>query len=47
MRVPPADGGDLVWEIGIGYFGARTEDGDFDPASSRDKAAHDQVKWCR
>ncbi len=23
-------GGDLVWQLGTGYFGARTEDGDFD-----------------
>ena len=37
-------GGDLVWEIGTGYFGARTEDGDFDPAQFRDQSARDQVK---
>jgi glutamate synthase domain-containing protein 2 len=37
-------GGDLVWEIGSGYFGARTKDGDFDPEMFRDKAAHPQVK---
>ncbi|MCW2982476.1 MAG: FMN-binding glutamate synthase family protein [Conexibacter sp.] len=37
-------GGDLVWEIGTGYFGARTEDGGFDPDMFREKAAHDQVK---
>ena len=37
-------GGDLVWEIGSGYFGARTEDGDFDPAKFRDTSADDQVK---
>ncbi len=37
-------GGDLVWEIGTGYFGARTKDGDFDEAQFREKAAHDQVK---
>ncbi|MGZ4752622.1 MAG: FMN-binding glutamate synthase family protein [Oryzihumus sp.] len=37
-------GGDLVWEIGSGYFGARTKDGDFDPDMFRDKAAHDHVK---
>ncbi len=37
-------GGDLVWEIGTGYFGARTKDGSFDEAQFRDKAAHDQVK---
>ncbi len=38
------NGGDIVWEIGTGYFGARTKDGDFDPDSFRDKAAHDAVK---
>ena len=37
-------GGDLLWEIGSGYFGARTADGDFDPAMFRDKSAHDSVK---
>ncbi|MDF3300290.1 FMN-binding glutamate synthase family protein [Streptomyces tropicalis] len=37
-------GGDLVWEIGTGYFGCRTRDGDFDPGAFADKAAHDQVK---
>lgn len=37
-------GGDLVWEIGSGYFGARDKDGNFDPAQFADKAAHEQVK---
>jgi glutamate synthase domain-containing protein 2 len=37
-------GGDLVWEIGTGYFGCRTGDGEFDPAEFADKAARDQVK---
>ncbi|MDO8145579.1 FMN-binding glutamate synthase family protein [Isoptericola sp. 178] len=37
-------GGDLVWEIGTGYFGARTADGDFDSATFRATAAKDQVK---
>ena len=37
-------GGDLVWQMGTGYFGARTPDGDFDPARFRDKAADDQIK---
>jgi glutamate synthase domain-containing protein 2 len=37
-------GGDLIWEIGSGYFGARTADGDFDPDMFRDKAAHPQIK---
>jgi glutamate synthase domain-containing protein 2 len=36
--------GDLVWEIGSGYFGTRTTDGRFDPAQFADKAAHPAVK---
>ncbi|WP_435201706.1 FMN-binding glutamate synthase family protein [Janibacter sp. GS2] len=37
-------GGDLVWEVGSGYFSTRTEEGAFDPAQFRDNAAHEQVK---
>ncbi|MEW2086355.1 FMN-binding glutamate synthase family protein [Streptomyces sp. NPDC005283] len=37
-------GGDLVWEIGTGYFGCRTQDGDFDEGQFAEKAAHEQVK---
>lgn len=37
-------GGDLIWEIGTGYFGCRTDTGDFDAAEFAGKAAHDQVK---
>ena len=37
-------GGDLIWEIGTGYFGCRTADGRFDPDQFREKAAHQQVK---
>lgn len=37
-------GGDLVWELGSGYFGARTENGDFDPEQFRAKAANAQVR---
>ena len=37
-------GGDLVWEIGSGYFGTRTADGEFDPRQFAEKAAHDSVK---
>ncbi|MHA3723976.1 FMN-binding glutamate synthase family protein [Leucobacter sp. HY1910] len=39
-----AGGGDLVWEIGSGYFGARTDDGRFSPEKFAEKANHDQVK---
>lgn len=38
------NGGDIVWELGTGYFGARTDDGDFDAGMFADKAAHDAVK---
>lgn len=37
-------GGDLVWEIGTGYFGCRTPDGDFDADEFARKAASPQVK---
>ncbi|MFG2721696.1 FMN-binding glutamate synthase family protein [Streptomyces sp. NPDC048416] len=37
-------GGDIIWEIGTGYFGCRTKDGDFDPEKFREKAAHPAVK---
>jgi glutamate synthase domain-containing protein 2 len=37
-------GGDLVWELGSGYFGACDKDGRFDPERFRDGAAHDAVK---
>ncbi|MDT5086575.1 MAG: hypothetical protein QOJ61_3618 [Mycobacterium sp.] len=37
-------GADVIWEIGSGYFGARTDDGAFDPDQFADKAAHDLVK---
>ncbi|WP_210603099.1 FMN-binding glutamate synthase family protein [Brevibacterium oceani] len=38
------NGGDLVWEIGSGYFGARTDSGGFDPAQFADQSSRDQVK---
>ncbi|GAA1874803.1 FMN-binding glutamate synthase family protein [Pseudonocardia ailaonensis] len=38
------NGGDLIWELGSGYFGARTADGDFDPDMFARKAAHGSVK---
>jgi glutamate synthase domain-containing protein 2 len=37
-------GGDLIWEIGSGYFGCRTPDGHFDAEKFRDKAALPTVK---
>ena len=37
-------GGDLIWQIGTGYFGCRTSDGRFDPESFRDAASSAQVR---
>jgi glutamate synthase domain-containing protein 2 len=38
------NGADVVWEIGTGYFGARTKDGGFDREKFRDKASQEAVK---
>jgi len=37
-------GGDLIWQIGTGYFGCRAKDGGFDPERFRDNAAREQVR---
>jgi glutamate synthase domain-containing protein 2 len=37
-------GGDLIWELGSGYFGCRDTDGNFDPARFAAQAANPQVK---
>ncbi len=37
-------GADVVWELGTGYFGARTHDGGFDEGEFREKAAHERVR---
>ena len=37
-------GGDLIWEIGTGYFGCRNKDGSFSPEMFAEQASHDQVK---
>lgn len=37
-------GGDLVWEIGSGYFGCRNAQGQFDEDKFRENAACEQVK---
>lgn len=37
-------GGDLVYEVGTGYFGCRTEDGDFSPEKFKEKSAIPEVK---
>lgn len=37
-------GGDLIWELGTGYFGARNADGSFNSELFSETAADDQVK---
>lgn len=37
-------GGDLIWQIGTGYFGCRNKDGQFDPQQFKEKAQIDKVK---
>ena len=37
-------GGDLVWEIGSGYFGCRDQHGQFDPARFADMAMRPEVR---
>ena len=37
-------GGDLIWEIGSGYFGCRDEQGGFDPIRFAEQATEPQVK---
>ena len=38
------NGGDIVWQIGTGYFGCRNKDGGFDSELFKEKAALDNVK---
>ncbi|MFC0240342.1 FMN-binding glutamate synthase family protein [Rhodopseudomonas telluris] len=38
------NGGDLIWEVGSGYFGCRTRDGRFDPEAFARVASEDQIK---
>jgi glutamate synthase domain-containing protein 2 len=39
-----AHGGDLIWQIGTGYFGCRTAQGAFDPGAFKAAARDPQVK---
>jgi glutamate synthase domain-containing protein 2 len=36
--------GDIIWQVGTGYFGARTEDGNFSPEAFKKNALRPQVK---
>ncbi|MFN8294215.1 MAG: FMN-binding glutamate synthase family protein [Chitinophagales bacterium] len=37
-------GGDIIWQIGTGYFGCRTKDGNFDEVLFKEKSRLPQVK---
>lgn len=37
-------GADIIWQIGTGYFGCRTDDGKFNPKTFQEKALIDNVK---
>ncbi|WP_100641386.1 FMN-binding glutamate synthase family protein [Alteromonas facilis] len=39
-----AHGGDIVWQIGTGYFGCRSSDGKFDPSKFAENANNPSVK---
>jgi glutamate synthase domain-containing protein 2 len=39
-----AQGGDVIWEIGSGYFGCRTLDGKFSPEKFAEVAQKEQIK---
>ncbi len=36
--------GDLIYQVGTGYFGCRAKDGNFDPEAFAERTASDQVK---
>ncbi|WP_052592098.1 FMN-binding glutamate synthase family protein [Aureispira sp. CCB-QB1] len=37
-------GGDLIWQLGTGYFGARAEDGSFDAEKYKKTVAYESIK---
>ena len=37
-------GGDIIWQIGTGYFGCRNDEGGFNPESFKENASQDVVK---
>lgn len=39
-----AGGGDIIWQIGTGYFGCRDQDGNFDPDEFEKEATRENVK---
>lgn len=43
-RYHKAGGGDLIYQVASGYFGARAADGTFDPEKFKETASLDQIK---
>ncbi|MGB3244198.1 MAG: FMN-binding glutamate synthase family protein [Sulfitobacter sp.] len=43
-RYHKAGGGDLIYQVASGYFGARAADGSFDPEKFQETASLDQIK---
>ena len=39
-----AGGGDIIWQVGTGYFGCRDKEGNFDPAEFEKEATRENVK---
>lgn len=39
-----SEGGDLVWQIGTGYFGCRDQEGQFSPSDFQQTATHPNIK---
>ncbi|MEO1435448.1 MAG: FMN-binding glutamate synthase family protein [Bacteroidota bacterium] len=39
-----AQGGDLIWQLGTGYFGARAKDGGFDPGLYKETVSPEAIK---
>jgi glutamate synthase domain-containing protein 2 len=37
-------GGDIIWQVGTGYFGCRAKDGGFDPERFKETSAAPQIK---
>src|SRR6056297_1127211 len=37
-------GGDLIWQVGTGYFGCRTKNGGFDPERFREAAGRETIR---
>lgn len=39
-----AEGGDICWQVGTGYFGCRNDDGSFSPEKFKERSGREQIK---